>query len=121
MVSIIIMIKCHKSHQAVFNPVTILVVHAEANAIMHKTCIDLKGCSLYTTLFPCNECAKLIIQSGIKKVYFLEGKPHFSEGKVAKNDKFYSVASYRLFQMAGYEVVVDLLDTSQGPDTDIVK
>jgi dCMP deaminase len=45
------------------------VVHAEANAIVNSSS-SLKGCSLYVTLFPCNECAKLMIQSGIKKVFY---------------------------------------------------
>ena len=47
------------------------VVHAEVNAIMYKNCVDLEGCTLYTTLFPCLECAKSIIRSKLKKVYYL--------------------------------------------------
>ena len=43
------------------------VVHAEQNAIMNSHVKDLSGCTLYVTLFPCNECGKLIIQSGIKR------------------------------------------------------
>ena len=43
------------------------------NAIMNCTQLP-KGCTIYVTLFPCNECAKLIIQSGIKKVIYLENK-----------------------------------------------
>jgi len=46
------------------------VVHAEINAIMNSI-KDLKGCRLYVTLFPCNECAKVIIQSGIEEIIFL--------------------------------------------------
>ena len=38
------------------------------NAIMNKNSADVKNCTIYVALFPCNECAKLIIQSGIKKV-----------------------------------------------------
>ncbi len=37
------------------------------NAICSKQSQNLEGCKMYVTLFPCNECAKLIIQSGIKK------------------------------------------------------
>ncbi|ABT15194.1 hypothetical protein NY2A_B795R [Paramecium bursaria Chlorella virus NY2A] len=46
------------------------VVHAEANAIVTaaRNGFRLDGCSIITTLFPCNECAKLIIQAGIRKV-----------------------------------------------------
>ncbi|XP_007998550.2 deoxycytidylate deaminase isoform X3 [Chlorocebus sabaeus] len=40
------------------------VCHAELNAIMNKNSTDVKGCSMYVALFPCNECAKLIIQAG---------------------------------------------------------
>ena len=36
--------------------------------------MDLKGCKIYTALFPCNECAKAIIQSGIAEVIFLSDK-----------------------------------------------
>lgn len=49
------------------------VVHAELNAILNST-MNLKGCTLYVTLFPCNECVKAIIQSGISKVYYLDDK-----------------------------------------------
>ena len=45
------------------------VVHAELNAILNAT-TPLKGCSLYVTLYPCNECVKSIIQSGIAEIIF---------------------------------------------------
>jgi dCMP deaminase len=50
------------------------VVHAEANCILFaaKSGISTNGCSLYVTLSPCSECAKLIAQAGIKKVYYNE-------------------------------------------------
>lgn len=38
------------------------------NAILNKNSSDVKNCTIYVALFPCNECAKLIIQSGIKEV-----------------------------------------------------
>lgn len=40
------------------------VCHAELNAIMNKNSADVKSCTMYVALFPCNECAKLIIQAG---------------------------------------------------------
>jgi deoxycytidylate deaminase len=40
------------------------VVHAELNAVLNRNAADVKKCSIYSTLFPCNECAKVIIQSG---------------------------------------------------------
>lgn len=48
------------------------IAHAELNSITN--CVDraeLKNSVMYSTLFPCNECAKLIIQSGISKIYYL--------------------------------------------------
>ena len=50
------------------------VVHAELNAILNANGRDLRGSKLYVALFPCNECAKAIIQSGIRQVYFLSDK-----------------------------------------------
>lgn len=49
------------------------VVHAEANAILNST-KDLHGSRIYIGLFPCNECTKLIIQSGIKEIIYLSDK-----------------------------------------------
>lgn len=50
------------------------VVHAEANAILNATTHDLKGAKIYTTLFPCNECAKFIAQKNITEVIYLSDK-----------------------------------------------
>jgi dCMP deaminase len=50
------------------------VCHAELNAILNSQTRDLAGCTLYVTLFPCNECAKAVIQSGIKKIVYLDNK-----------------------------------------------
>ena len=49
------------------------VVHAEANAILNST-KDLHGSRIYVALFPCNECTKLLIQSGIKELIYLSDK-----------------------------------------------
>jgi dCMP deaminase len=53
------------------------VVHAEANAILNSSYTQC--CTMYCTLFPCNECAKLIIQSGIIQIIYLEDKYHDNE------------------------------------------
>lgn len=53
------------------------VVHAEANAILNSG-KDLSGAILYTTLSPCKECVKLIIQSGIKEIVYLKKYEHDS-------------------------------------------
>ncbi len=50
------------------------VCHAELNAILNRAAVSLKDCTIYVTLFPCNECAKAIIQSGIRRVVYLENK-----------------------------------------------
>ena len=50
------------------------VCHAELNAILNSAHSDLRGSRVYVTLFPCNECAKAIIQSGVKEVYYLSDK-----------------------------------------------
>ena len=49
------------------------------NAIMNKNCFDVRNCVMYVVLFPCNECAKLIIQSGIKEVIYYSDKYHEKE------------------------------------------
>ena len=50
------------------------VCHAELNAILNSIPGSLRDCTLYTALFPCNECAKVIIQSGIRRVIYLVDK-----------------------------------------------
>lgn len=50
------------------------VVHAELNAILNASGKLLRGAKIYVDLFPCNECAKAIIQSGIKEVVYLSDK-----------------------------------------------
>ncbi|MGH2552443.1 MAG: deoxycytidylate deaminase [Chitinophagaceae bacterium] len=50
------------------------ICHAELNAILNNIGMELKGCRIYTALFPCNECAKAIIQSGITEVIYLSDK-----------------------------------------------
>lgn len=61
-------------HLDPMNDKKMFVVHAEANAILNKNCANLKSTRLYTTLFPCNECAKLIVQSGISEVFYISDK-----------------------------------------------
>lgn len=79
------------------------ICHAELNAILNNIGMDLKGCKIYTALFPCNECTKAIIQSGIAEVIYLSDK---YEG----NDVF--KASRFMLDKAGitYRKVVTKLD-----------
>lgn len=71
------------------------VVHAELNAILNAIS-KLDGCTIYVSLFPCNECAKAIIQSGIKKLVY-------EDDKYADSDAV--VASKRMLSAAGLEMV----------------
>ena len=66
------------------------VVHAERNAILNYrgNSKDLEGAKIYVDLFPCNECAKEIIQSGIKEVYYLDDKYAHTNGVIASKRMF---------------------------------
>ena len=68
------------------------VCHAELNAILNCASGNVRGCTVYTTLFPCNECAKAIIQSGISEVVYLSDK--YASDEMTK-------ASKRMFNSAG--------------------
>lgn len=63
------------------------VVHAEKNAILNST-QDIRGCSIYVTLFPCSDCAKAIVQAGIKKVYYLSDKYNGTDDNIASKRIF---------------------------------
>lgn len=71
------------------------VVHAELNAILNSQ-RSVRGCSIYVSLFPCNECAKAIIQSGIKKIVYESDKYNGSDT---------NIASKRMLKAAGVELV----------------
>lgn len=81
------------------------VVHAEPNAILNAT-VSLKNARLYVTLFPCNECAKLIIQSGIKELIFLEDKYHDMDSFKASR-KMFEAAGVKMRQMDPIKVMMD--------------
>jgi dCMP deaminase len=68
------------------------VCHAELNAILNNIGMDLAGCRIYTALFPCNECSKAIIQSGISEVVYLSDKYEASDS---------ARASKRMLENAG--------------------
>ena len=70
----------------------LFVCHAEMNAILNSGHSDLKGSIVYTTLFPCAECTKAMIQKGIKEVVYLSDK-------YAGDDLF--VAARRMMDSAG--------------------
>lgn len=51
-------------------------MHAEANALLNTNNSDVTGATIYVTMVPCNECAKLLIQAGIAEVIYAEVRPH---------------------------------------------
>ncbi len=71
------------------------VVHSELNAILDAQGKNLKGCKIYVTLFPCNECTKAIIQAGISEVIYLSDKDHH---------KNFSIASRRMLNAANIKI-----------------
>ncbi|MDO4289087.1 MAG: dCMP deaminase family protein [Eubacterium sp.] len=85
------------------------VCHAEFNAILNNGGRSLKGATLYATLFPCNECAKAIIQSGIVRVVYLEDKYADTDAVIASKRMFEMTGvSYEAFQATGKTVTLTL-------------
>ncbi|GMH39431.1 hypothetical protein BSKO_07329 [Bryopsis sp. KO-2023] len=77
------------------------VVHAEANAILNTNSAAMVGSRIYVTLFPCNECTKLIIQAGIKEVVYFEDKLEDSKKSISRPKQESYKASRRMLSMAG--------------------
>ena len=77
-----------------FNTKYAYVCHAELNAILNASG-DLRGCKVYVALFPCNECAKAIIQSGINEVIYISDK---------YADSAATIASKRMLASAGVKL-----------------
>lgn len=72
------------------------VTHSELNAILNYRGGSLEGTKLYVSLFPCNECAKAIIQAGIKTVVYASDKYKGTPG---------NVAAKRMFDAAGVQYI----------------
>ncbi len=72
------------------------VTHSELNAILNYRGGSLEGTKLYVSLFPCNECAKAIIQAGIRTVVYKSDKYNGTPG---------NIASKRMFDAAGVRYV----------------
>ena len=85
------------------------VCHAELNAILNNKGSNLEGATLYVDLFPCNECAKAIIQTGIKEVVYKSDKYDGTEGNiVAKNMLDYCKVKYRKYEKENKKIELDL-------------
>ena len=84
------------------------VCHSELNAILNSN-TDVRNCKLYVTLFPCNECAKVIIQSGIKEIVYLSDKYDGTEGNIAAKKMFDACGvSYKKYETKGKELKITL-------------
>lgn len=84
------------------------VCHAELNAILNSN-TDLRGCTLYVALFPCNECAKAVIQSGIKKIVYADDK-HAGDDNVKASKMLLKKCGIKTVQYkpSGKTVKIDL-------------
>lgn len=96
------------------------VVHAEVNAILNKNSSDVKNCTIYVGLFPCNECAKVIIQSGINEVVYMSDKhcekPHTKAAKLM----FDAVGiRYRQFVPKHNQIVIDFSEIDWNNQTQV--
>lgn len=78
------------------------VCHAELNAILNCASGNVRGCTVYTTLFPCNECAKAIIQSGIAEVVYMSDKYSDSDSVLASKRMFSTAGvNFREYNISG--------------------
>nr|CAD7425960.1 unnamed protein product [Timema monikensis] len=87
------------------------VCHAEMNAILNKNSADVKGCTMYVGLFPCNECAKIIIQSGIVEVVYMSDKhSHKVKTQAAKRMFDFVGIKYSQYQPRMSQIVIDFTE-----------
>lgn len=85
------------------------VTHGELNAILNYRGGSLAGASLYVSLFPCNECAKAIIQSGIKEVVYDCDKYANTPSVLASKRMFKAAGvAYRSYSKSGRMVRIEL-------------
>lgn len=85
------------------------VCHAELNAILNYTGAHMKGAKVYTTLFPCNECTKAIIQKGIKEIIYLSDKYADTDSVIAaKRMLDSSDVKYRQYTQIGLDIKLSL-------------
>ena len=84
------------------------VCHGELNAILNYRG-DLTGSKIYVALFPCNECAKAIIQSGIKEVIYMSDKYDGTDSVVASKKMLDACGViYRKYNLTGKEITLKL-------------
>ncbi|XP_015598718.1 deoxycytidylate deaminase [Cephus cinctus] len=84
------------------------VCHAEVNAILNKNVQDITNCDMYVGLFPCNECAKVIIQSGISSIVYMSDKHAHKIGTIAAKRMFNAAGiTYRQYTPKNKEIVIN--------------
>lgn len=84
------------------------VCHAEFNAILNtQVGGTLKGATLYVTLFPCNECTKAIIQTGIKEVVYLDNK-YETQVSTQASKKMLDLAGIKLRKFNGKDIDINI-------------
>lgn len=85
------------------------VCHAELNAILNADLGSLRGATVYVTLFPCNECTKAIIQTGIKEIVYLDDKYHDTDSTRASRRMLdMTGVTYRAYEPTGRELAFTL-------------
>ena len=85
------------------------VTHSELNAILNYRGGSLEGTKLYVSLFPCNECAKAIIQAGIKTVVYASDKYKGTPGNVAAKRMFNAAGvQYIPYQKTGRNISIEV-------------
>lgn len=85
------------------------VSHAELNAILNYRGGSLEGTKVYVTLFPCNECVKAIIQSGIKTVVYANDKYDNTPGNIAAKKMLKAAGvEYVEYNHSGREITIKL-------------
>lgn len=81
------------------------VCHAELNALLNYTGTNLQGARIYTTLFPCNECTKALIQSGINEVIYMEDKYAMTPSVIASKKMMESAGvTWRLYESSSQKI-----------------
>ncbi len=85
------------------------VAHSELNAILNYRGGSLEGSKLYVSLFPCNECAKAIIQAGIKEVVYDSDKYAGTPMNIASKKMFDAAGvKYTKYEHSGRKITIEL-------------
>ncbi|ENN83598.1 hypothetical protein HUJ04_009759 [Dendroctonus ponderosae] len=84
------------------------VCHAELNAILNKNSVDVRNCTMFVGLFPCNECAKVIIQSGVKQIIYMSDKHGMKQSTIASKRMLDAAGiKYKQFAPKNRKIIID--------------